>query len=238
MFTIDLIQKINDWQCGGDAKQSKKRGLALKDAVKDLSLEFRQAEKACYRQVALTKSYVWTIGTEHQLSEKISSWSECLIVARNFKGGVPPQGYQGVIFSIQPPITSVIVNLNCLYNNIEFIQAISIHKDKITGYNNGIGKYGSSQQEIVIEIENLPLNSVHSWGVYVEPEQRLIKISEIYYGRAASDAELANLAELISQTGHGLGSSWLSTPDAVKRVSEKLVSHGERLSKLRTNAKI
>ena len=233
MFTLELLQKINDWQCGGDAKQNIKRGLALKEAVKNLPAEFRQTEKTCYRQVALTKSFVWTIGTEHKLSEKISSWSECIIVAKNFKGGVPPPGYQGVIFSIQPPKTSLIVNLSRLYNNTEFTQAINTHKGEISGYHNGIGKYENSQQEVVIDIESLPLNSIHSWGGYVEPEQRLITLSEMYYGRVASNEELVSLKELISQSGHQLGPSWLSTPDAVKRVSKKLACYGEILSKSR-----
>jgi hypothetical protein len=237
MFTIELLQKINDWQSGGNAKQNKKRGVALKEAVKNLPVEFRQADKTCYRQVALTKKYVWIIGTELQLAEKISSWTECLIVAKAFKGGVPPPGYQGVIFHIQPPITSVIVNLNRLYNNTEFTQAIGAQKDQITGYSNGIGKYWNSQQEVVVEKESLPLNSIHSWGGYVEPRQRLMKLSKMYYGRTASDEELVKLEQLINQVGHDLGPSWLSTTDAVKRVSEKLVHHGKRLSKLRANAK-
>ena len=171
------------------------------------------------------------------MAEKISSWSECVIVAKNFKGGVPSPGYQGVIFHIQPPIESVIINLNRLYNNTEFTQAICAQKDQVTGYSNGIGKYGNSQQEVVMEIYSLPLNSIHSWGGYVEPKQRLIQLSKMYYGRTASDEELVKLEQLIHHAGNELGPSWLSTTDAVKRVTEKLVHHGNRLSKLRTNAK-
>lgn len=230
MFTVELLQAINDWQRGGDAKQKKRRGEALKAAAVCLPLEFRQAGCTCYRQIALDKKSVWQVGTRYQLKETLSSWTESLEVAQDFKGGVPPIGYQGVIFKIEPGTVTVILNLSALFRNTEFNNAVEENKQNIVGFDKGIGRYGNSQTEVVIETEFLPLDSIHSWGGFSSPES---KLAEMFFGRAASANELEWFRNLMKQAGHSCGPYWLSTPEAVQRVAEKLKYHGERLSRLK-----
>jgi hypothetical protein len=38
---------------------------------------------------------------------------------------------------------------------------------------------------------------------------------------------------LMEMSGHKAGQYWMTTPDAVKRLSAKLVGHAERLAKLK-----
>lgn len=224
-FTVDLVRAVSDWQRGGDEQQKKKRGLALKLAAKGIPDTFKSAKK-CYRQIALDKSAVWKVGTTLQLSETISSWTESIEIAKTFKGGVPPIGYQGVIFTVQPTIDQVIVNLKILYSDRDFISCLDANKSEISGYDQGAGLYAGSQDEVILEIENLPLNSVHAWGGYTGAVHQL---AEMFYRHEPSDEELANFRILLSQAGHECGPYWLSTPEAVSRIIERLKYFGELL---------
>ena len=74
-FSLELLQVVSDWQRGGDAKQSIRRGQALKDACASLPQEYRTCNLCCFRQVALPKGGVWQLIGEDCLGEKISSWT-------------------------------------------------------------------------------------------------------------------------------------------------------------------
>jgi hypothetical protein len=103
-FTLPVLQAINDWQRGGDEKQARKRGAKLKAACICLPAEYRECHLVCFRQKALVTGEVWDLLGEGRLAERISSWSTDLSVAKNFKGGVPPelQGLRAVIFNLHP----------------------------------------------------------------------------------------------------------------------------------------
>ena len=225
-FSNELLQAVSDWQRGGDAKQKKRRGAALKAAAIDLPDSFKSSE-TCYRQIALDKSAVWRVGAELKLAETISAWTQSLEAAKNIKGGVPPLGYQGVIFRIDPTPDQIVVNLAALYVDEIFCSRMEEMKSEINGYWEGAGKYGATQVEVVLEIASLPLDSIHSWGGYSSPEPQL---AEMFFGHTPSQTELQTFHELMEKAGHRCGPYWLSTPDAVSRVAEKLKFHAERLS--------
>lgn len=230
MFTVELLQAISDWQRGGDAKQKKNRGEALKKVAQELPNKYKSISVDCYRQIALEKESVWNIGTKYQLSETISSWTTSLDIAKTFKGGVPPIGYQGVIFKINPTDNlEVIINLPELFKCDEFKKYLDLNKGKVNGYDKGIGLYENTQQEIVIYTEYLNLNSLFAWGGYSSPEMQLAKI---WFGHHPSSEELEQFRDLMKREGCECGAHWLTTPDAVARVSEKLKFHGGRLSKI------
>lgn len=203
----------------------------MKEAAELLPEKFRSIHTNCYRQIALDKGSVWNIGTKYQLSETISSWTTSLEVAKQFKGGVPPIGYQGVIFKITPSDDiEVIVNLHELFLCQEFVDFLATNKDKVNGFHQGTGMYGNTQSEVVISTEYLALSALFAWGGYTSPESTLAKM---FFGNEANDEELELFRDLMNQAGHKCGAYWLTTPDAVNRVSEKLKMHGERLSKIK-----
>ena len=223
MFSLELLQAISDWQRGGDVKQKAKRGKALKDASRDLPKNFKEIRSNCYRQIALDSGSVWNIGTKYQLNETISSWTTSLDIAKKFKGGVPPVGYQGVIFRISPSDESeVVVNLDELFRSNEFRDFIEANKHDVNGFDQGMGRYDNSQSEVVIKTEYLKLSALFAWGGYSSPESQL---AEMFFGHAANSEELNLFRDLMNQAGHKCGAYWLTTPDAVNRVSEKLKQH-------------
>ncbi|MGH7250014.1 MAG: hypothetical protein ACREGC_03500, partial [Minisyncoccia bacterium] len=206
-------------------------GETLKIAADNLPAKFKSIATDCYRQIALEKSAVWSIGTKYQLSETISSWTTSLEISRTFKGGVPPIGYQGVIFKITPSDTfEVIINIDELFKCDDFKEYLESNKHQISNYDKGTGLYGDTQKEVVISAEYLDLHAIFAWGGYTSPESQL---AEMYLGHEASSKELEKFRELMDRAGHKCGPYWLATSDAVSRVSEKLKLHGQRLSKIR-----
>jgi hypothetical protein len=229
MYTVELLQAISDWQRGGDPKQKAKRGATLKEVSKDLPEKFKSISTNCYRQIALDQTSVWNIGTKYQLNETISSWTTSLDVSKQFKGGVPPVGYQGAIFKITPSDNlEVIINLHELFQCGDFNDFLESKKDNINGFHKGTGLYGNNQHEVVISAEFLNLNTLFGWGGYTSRESDL---AEMYFGHKANDVELKIFSGYMDQAGHKCGPYWLTTTDAVKRVREKLKFYGERLSK-------
>lgn len=227
-FSIELLQAINEWQRGGDANQKKRRGAALKELSSSLPEKFRCTSESCFRQIALDKSAVWNIGAEYKISEALSSWTESIDVAKTFKGGVPPIGYQGVIFRISPSCDAVIVNLARLFSDPSFCTFLDENKNKVKDYDKGIGRYGGSQQEVVIEKDTLPLDSLYAWGGYTSPETELARM---FFGEPPSSEQMEWFREIMVKAGRAPGPWWLSNPEAVARVSEKLKFHAARLSK-------
>lgn len=131
-FTREFIQVVSDWQRGGDSRQKKRRGARLKEVSRDIDDRFRKCALVAYRQVALEKGSIWQLIAEQNLPEAISAWTLSPAVAKSFKGGVPPEGWQGVIAALYPPARSVILNLDTLFRSPEFLDALEREKSNIT----------------------------------------------------------------------------------------------------------
>lgn len=99
LFPLPLLQAISDWQIGGDSKTARARGLALARECATLPSEFKVVSSACFRKVALTKRSIWDLLGEQALSEKISSWTFDLGLAKGFKNAIDHARHT---FRIQP----------------------------------------------------------------------------------------------------------------------------------------
>lgn len=231
-----LLQAVSDWQRGGDARQNRRRGEALKAACQNLPPQFRESALECHRQIALGKGSVWDLLGDNRLLEKISSWTTELEIAQRFKGGVPPQGqgYQGVIFSILPPAGSVIVNLRTLYQDPTFRDAMERNKSAIAGYTKGAGLYGDGQSEVVLEVDKLDQDDVYSLGGHSSPFEELVtEAARIHFGSAnVTPEQYAALLLKVEHTRGVAGPSWLC-PEATKRVLKRTEPHAVRLRKIK-----
>jgi len=231
MFDKELIQAVSDWQRGGDAKQKARRGQRLLEVASELPEKYRTADYPCFRQIALTGSHLRHMGTEFQLAETISSWTNSETVARGVKGGVPPmgQGYQGVIFVITPPPGSVVVNLISLFSDGDFQSSVNEFKSEIIGFGDGIGRYSDDQQEVVLNLSSLPLEALHAWGGYSSDERQL---AARYFCRPVDENDIEYFRKQLAVNKIKLGPYWLTSPNAVKRVSHKLKLLSFRLAEL------
>lgn len=233
---LQFLQAVSDWQRGGDAKQNLRRGQALKSACASLPEQYRTSPLASFRQVGLEKRSVWDLIGENCLSEKVSSWTFDIEVAKGFKSGVPPdgQGYQGVIFCINPPPSSrVIVNLRELYKNPEFCAAMSRNKSAIVGFSEGAGRYWDSQSEVVLEIDAVSQEDIYSLGGHSSPFEQLVAIAaELTYGREPTLQEVEDLQLRAEHLREQAGPKWL-TPEATKRVLARTKPKAEVLAEVK-----
>lgn len=205
IFNLEFLQAINDWQCGGDAKQNQRRGVRLEKLCAKLPEKYRSCSLLCFRQIALPK------------------------------GGVPPQGqrYQGVIFSAMPTKENTVVNLRELYQCPEFQLAIKQHCTNIGNYDKGIRRYMDTQSEVVLKIESVNQEGIYSLGGHSSPFEELVNIaSEVIYGRIATVEEKEALLLKVENCRAVAGPSWLSM-DATIGVVNRTKPKAEKLARIK-----
>ncbi len=218
IFTRDLIQAVSDWQRGGSPRQKAARGLKLKAEAAALPDKFRQCSSKCFRQIALPKGSFWQLADTLELPETISAWTVSLDVARIFKNGVPSPGSQSIIFSVHSPPASVVLNLDCLLGEPAFVEAVETHKSDISGYYDGICRYGNQQREVVLEISGIQITDIHGLGGYSSNREELI---EMMYGPNPSSENLRAFDRGLAASGQELGPVWING-EAKDRVIVKI----------------
>jgi hypothetical protein len=228
-FSLELLQAINDWQLGGNRRRKKTDGLRLKRLASALDPQFRRCDLVCYRRVALDKASVWILGDTLHLKEEISSWTSNLDVAKNFKGGVPPKGWQGVVFAFEPSTQAVVLNLAALYRDPTFLQECKRLSSKIRNFSSGIGYYGDSEEEIILDIPELNIRDVYALGGYSSDRLTLARaFSRQLYRREPTARDLQYFDTLLQRTGEQLGPAWIHGV-AKDRVLGKILAAVEKL---------
>jgi len=222
-FSLDCVQAVDDWQRGGDLRQKVRRGEKLKQEALALPEAFRTCTQRCFRQEAHAKGRVWQLLADERLPETIAAWTTDLAVAKHFKSGVPPHDLQGVIFALVPPAGAVVANLAALYADADFLAAVETFKPEIRGFEEGIGKYGGSQHEVVLELGSLTTAEVCSYGGYSSSRDRL-RIN----GRVPTQDELAEFDAVCAEAGVALGPLWL-TEAGTRNVLARMHPHIVRL---------
>jgi hypothetical protein len=217
IFSSDLLQAICDWQRGGDAGQKAKRGAKLKSEAGSLPVKFRQC-RLCYRQIALGKGAVWQLADNLELPETISAWTESIDVARAFKDGVPPPGIQGAIFLLFPSQESVVINLNRLFRDAMFNEALKKNAKKIHGFYDGIGRYGNSQEEVVLEVTKIRLDDLYELGGFSSTKDEFM---ELYFGPNPTSNNLSQFERWLDMANVQLGPAWIGKT-ATDRVIDKI----------------
>jgi hypothetical protein len=120
----------------------------------------------CYRLLTLEPKYVWTLGTRYWIPEAISSWTLQFDVAQHVKGGIAPKGELVInaIFRVRPSPVQVVLNLHEIYRDPEFHAACERKRSGIVGFGDGIGRYGDSQREVILELPFVELADVEALG--------------------------------------------------------------------------
>jgi hypothetical protein len=229
MFTREFLQAVSDWQRGGDENQKTRRGERLKELAESIDQRFRQCASVTYRQVALAKGGVWKLIAEKTLSESISGWTLSPAVAKTFKGGVPPEGWQGVIFAIKPQPQNVIIDLNSLYVCPEFQEALEREKGVITGFADGAGRYRNTQAEVILNLDSLEYADLHALGGYSSDRDTLIRM--MFNGEPTPEL-IAWFEHNRRAAGVALGPVWLEG-DPLQRVLKRMEPHVARLKPIK-----
>jgi len=228
MYTLKLLQAINDWQATGIGANKTQIAERIIEHSKPLPIKFKTLNSKSYRKVALTGINSVLLGANMKLPETYSSWTFDKSVAQSFNGGVPPVGYQGVIFEIENNSIdfSVVINLFELFKDIEFLNACESQKNQITSYKTGIGFFKNSELEVILKVDNLKTSQIWAYGGYSAPRE---KIAEMYFGHVANATELKYFDKLIKKANIIIGGNWV-TGKAKDRIVNLHVSNAKRLT--------
>lgn len=224
-FGLELLQAVSDWQRGGDAEQKHRRGEALRRAASTLDPRFRACGLVVYRQISLEKGGVWALLADRKLPETLSGWTLALEIAKTFKGGVPPEGWQGVIVAAAPSPENVVVNLDTLYRDPAFSEAIARRRSEIAGYEAGAGRYAGMQSEVVMELEHVVPDDIHAMGGYSSDRDTLIRMM---FGCEPTPELVLWFETNRQRAGVGLGPVWLEGA-ALRRVIRRMQPGIEQL---------
>ncbi len=208
MYKLELLQAINDWHSTGIGTNKTQIAERIIEYSKDIPEKFKVMSPSCYRQVALTGTNSLILGANMRLPETYSSWTFDKSVVQNFNGGVPPIGYQGVIFEIHnnAPNFSVVINLYELYKDETFLDACEAQKNEITSYKTGIGFFKNSESEVILKVDNLTTSQIWAYGGYSAPRE---KLAEMYFGHVANQRELNHFDKLVKQANIIIGGNWV-----------------------------
>jgi hypothetical protein len=219
VFSLPLLQAVNDWQIGGGPRQKAKRGAELLRQAQILPSHFRASSLMCFRQLSLLKGSLWQLADTLKLPETISAWTVSPEIARQVKGGVPPPGeYTGIILAIPPSDGTVVVNLDRLYRDRGFLDAIEENHCSIVMFGDGFGRYWNNQREVVIQVSEIQLTDIHELGGYSSSRE---EVAELYFGHKPLTSELAQFDKLLAASTADLGPDWIGG-DAKDRVITKI----------------
>lgn len=226
-FPLDVLQAINDWQRGYTDKQKPTRIRQIEAAAKKVDTRFRRAERPCYRQMTLSPRYVWQMGEVYHLEETISSWTEHYEVARDFKGGVAPEGMDwiSVIFQINPAPEQVVLNLAALYADPDFLAACDEHQSEIARYWDGIGRHKDTQAEVILALDEVRLSDVYAAGGHSSKPAGFLEHPHVQQMLAHYPPPIRKVIAAAIRDGQGdFGPTWL-TGERKERILRKWVEH-------------
>lgn len=234
-YSLTLLQAISDWQREGTAKQKISKGQRLLELSSELPPYFRTEDRICYRQIALKKGNIWRLADQLMLGETISSWAVDLAVAKEFKGGVAAREseFKAFIFAYKPIPGSVVINLDKLLRDDAFLKACADNKENISWYSTGLGQYQNTQQEVVINLSQLPIDSVFAIGGHGSTKEILLTqfMTALGLTREPTETDRIEFDKLLISTKAKLGPGWVAGP-AKYRVLEKLLIDLEWLKPL------
>jgi hypothetical protein len=169
--------------------------------------KFRLYETTCFRQEAHEQDRLWQLVADNSLPETIASWTTNFDLAKEFKGGVPAAGLQGVIFAVKPPVDSIVLNLVELYKDAEFLAFVDKLQSKIDCFYDGIGRWRSTQSEVILDLQTLNSARVYSYGGFSATREQ---VAELFFERKPTGADLEVFDCLCTQAGVTVGAWWLS----------------------------
>jgi hypothetical protein len=213
-YSIILLQALSDWQRGGVHNKTT-RGVILKKIATSLPPQLTTTRLCCFRRIDLSATKLGVFCDQLKLTETISSWTFDLTVITRLWGGEPEPGYEALVFALFPHPSSVILNIAALYRDSAFREACDRHRADIWDFDLGIGWYGDSQQEVILEVGRLDAQSVFAIGGY---SNRLRPLAARFLG--CDEARLHDVASMLSDSDSKI--TWLAF-DSMRRMMPPLL---------------
>jgi hypothetical protein len=216
IFTLEFVQAVNDYQAGGD---SQKKAERLAPLCSGLPQQFRSCSVICYRQEAHPPDRLWRLIAEQNLPMRYSSWTTSIDVAKSLKGGVPPRGLRGVILRLRPPEGSVLVNLDELYRDEGFRDAVNQYASEIVRRADGIDRYGNSQAEIILDLPTGTIGEIHCFGGFLQDVRGVAREA---LQREPTQEEVDEWARTLEQAKIRSGDQWWLSHEGSRAVWQRI----------------
>jgi hypothetical protein len=109
-----------------------------------------------------------------------------------------------------------------LYRDEQFKAAVTDLRSLIDGYGAGIGEYGDSQDEVILEVDSMPQSDLYSFGGHSSAFDDLVLVAARHlFGRDPTPDELQSFFRKVESQRVYAGPKW-RTLEATQRVLKKM----------------
>ena len=240
-YTLDFIQTVNDWQAYG--MRERKNEIAQKLRSFSIDDHLKKCDKPCYRitdfRNHVKERSIFDAFLNQRILFGVTSWTTDYKVAQNFyKEGIPLYPYEGINYIIKiTNCSNIILNIESLYSDTAFIKACEKHKKNIKEYSKGIGRFGNTQKEVILDIESVSVDNIYAfWGTSSSKEK--------FYEKYISD-----LTQVVKISGgkitweyidkfleEHIGPYWDDDKKNVNRIISNLKKEADVFNKLKKNS--
>ena len=220
IYTDDLIIAIDKWQ-GGSKNKLDKANLLTK-ASKHLPSHYRAAPPELYRQVRTNAQLAIGIALD-ATPVIVSSWSSSLHVARHFREKDQDSSKVLMIFRRRPAEGDVILNLNIVYADPDFLETAREASNRLSRKFKGIELWQGSQNEVVLRETVVGNDEIVSLGAFRSLTDVVPQIGERDPG-APSEAEIFKELTGTAATEH-FWTSAASAEEGIRNAAEKIQAY-------------
>ncbi|MFH6993419.1 hypothetical protein [Flavobacterium sp. FlaQc-48] len=152
IFTDEFLTALSNWQNGWSENQERRREIAdiLVEQCEKLPEEFKTYNLPCYRKRFIIEGEIVPILLNNNLFEGIASWTTDESYVRDFKGYVKPSTKFAMVFKHKPKKDEIVVNINSLWENKEFIASSENFKERKSSEAKALFNFQDFQSEIVL----------------------------------------------------------------------------------------
>lgn len=198
-FSSEFLMALSSWQNGWRENQERRREIAdaLVKECENIPKKFRNVTSACYRKRFLIEGEVVPIILDNRKFEGIASWTTDLDYVKNFKGLVKPGTKFAVIFKHNPTRKEIVININSLWEDDEFLNAAKKFKAEYEDEAKALYNFKDNQSEVIL--------------------RSTLKGSEIedIVGISSSFDELCDLANIPEEKREELSIKYARDPDGI-----------------------
>ena len=163
LFPDALICAIDDWQAGSGDKQRKAQ--TLRETSAHLPAAYRENPACTYRQMRANFQLAIGVGVD-AMPDAVSSWTTSLDVAKHFREHDKDRKKVLMIFGRRPAQEDVILNLNAVYANPDFLDTVEAAEIRLGRQFKGIARWENTQQEVVLDETVVGNDNIISIGAF------------------------------------------------------------------------
>lgn len=162
-YTHALIEAIDDWQAG--SKDKERKAARLIKASEHLPANYRTAPAEVFRQLRANAPLAAGVAFD-AMADFVSSWTTSLEVAKHFRESDGDRTKALMIFRRRPMPGDVILDLNVVYADPDFMDTVRDAEKRLGRTFNGIGRWQNSQREVVLNETVIGNDDIVSLGAF------------------------------------------------------------------------